>query len=55
MSIVIQELVVRVEITSQPRSQVSGGGETTKLLKKQILAECKKLIQKQNEIRGLNR
>lgn len=56
MTVEIRELIIRTEIPPQPEARGKFPvEEDLKLLKKQIMEECRRQIQKQSEKNGLNR
>lgn len=56
MTVEIRELIIRTEIQTQPGAREKlPVKEDLKLLKKQIMEECRRQIQKQSEKNGLNR
>lgn len=56
MPVEIRELIIKTEIRSQSKPvEEEALSERMKILKKQLLAECKRMIQKHNGQNSLNR
>lgn len=56
MTVEIRELIIRTEIRTQPGTQEKPPVKGDLMsLKKQLMEECRRLIQRQSEQSGLNR